>query len=53
MSIRNCPGCGGILGRDCFNTEECQEIAADIAARQQQEDWRFRNGADLREEEPA
>lgn len=25
-----CPGCGGVLGRDCFNTHECQQIAASM-----------------------
>lgn len=23
-----CNGCGGILGRDCFNSQECEWIAA-------------------------
>ena len=27
-----CPGCNGVMGRDCFNTEECQAIARDKAA---------------------
>ena len=24
--MANCPHCGGIIGRDCFNVEECGEI---------------------------
>lgn len=24
MSV--CPGCGGVVGRDCFNPVECEEI---------------------------
>lgn len=22
----NCPSCGGVVGRDCFNPQECMEI---------------------------
>lgn len=25
-----CPSCGGIIGRDCFNTQECAWITAQI-----------------------
>jgi len=38
MSILYCPGCQGILGRDCFDTDQCQEIAASIAAHEQEFD---------------
>jgi len=27
-----CPSCGGVLGRDCFNPEECATIASCSAA---------------------
>jgi len=27
-----CPGCNGIIGRDCYNPDECQAIARDKAA---------------------
>lgn len=30
----NCPSCGGVIGRDCFNPQECAEITADMANRQ-------------------
>ena len=23
----NCPSCGGVIGRDCFNPSECAEIS--------------------------
>lgn len=26
-----CNGCGGIVGRDCFNPQECEQISRDIA----------------------
>ena len=35
MSI--CNGCGGVVGRDCFNPGECEWIARDIERRQMQE----------------
>lgn len=28
-----CPGCGGEVGRDCFNPQECEWIYRDMAAR--------------------
>jgi hypothetical protein len=31
MSI--CNGCGGRVGRDCFNPQECEWISRDIEAR--------------------
>lgn len=40
-----CPGCGGVLGRDCFNAEECQEIC-------RQMDMRAGEERALREREP-
>ncbi|HEY6731959.1 MAG TPA: hypothetical protein VI039_13165 [Solirubrobacterales bacterium] len=27
-----CPSCGGVLGRDCFNPEECATISACTAS---------------------
>jgi hypothetical protein len=33
-----CPSCGGIIGRDCFNPEECQWIT-DQMYRQNIEDY--------------
>lgn len=27
-----CNGCGGIVGRDCFNPQECEWISRDIEA---------------------
>ena len=26
-----CHGCGGIVGRDCFNPQECEQITRDMA----------------------
>lgn len=28
-----CNGCGGLVGRDCFNPQECEWISADMARR--------------------
>jgi hypothetical protein len=28
-----CPGCGGVVGRDCWNPQECEWISRDMAAR--------------------
>lgn len=28
-----CPGCGGIVGQDCWNPQECEWISRDMAAR--------------------
>jgi len=35
----NCPSCGGVVGRDCFNPEECAWIGEqqERQARQEQE----------------
>lgn len=27
--MRTCQGCGGVLGRDCWNEEDCMAIAHD------------------------
>lgn len=29
--MTTCPSCGGLLGRDCFNPQECAEITSDMA----------------------
>lgn len=35
-----CNGCGGIVGLDCFNPQECEWITLDMARRhEQQEDF--------------
>lgn len=31
--MTTCHGCGGLVGRDCFNPQECEEIARDKAMR--------------------
>ena len=33
MSQR-CPSCGGVIGRDCFNVEDCAWITRQMEARQ-------------------
>lgn len=38
-----CPACNGIVGRDCFNPEECMAITQDQAAR-----FRDQNDAECR-----
>lgn len=30
-----CHGCGGVLGRDCFNPQECEQITRDMAIQHQ------------------
>ncbi|MFO0919675.1 MAG: hypothetical protein U0872_15360 [Planctomycetaceae bacterium] len=30
--MSNCPSCGGVLGVDCFNPQECMEITQHQAA---------------------
>lgn len=35
--MRTCQGCGGVLGRDCFNEDECVWITQDMQRRQQEE----------------
>lgn len=32
MRTSCCPACGGLIGRDCFNPQECMEIVQDQAA---------------------
>ena len=32
-----CNSCGGVVGRDCFNQQECAWITRDMAARAQAE----------------
>ena len=29
-----CPGCGGVVGQDCWNPQECEWISRDMEARQ-------------------
>lgn len=31
--MSTCAGCGGVIGRDCFNPQECEAITRDMAAR--------------------
>ena len=31
--MATCNGCGGTVGRDCFNPQECEWISRDIEAR--------------------
>jgi hypothetical protein len=47
MSI--CPGCGGVLGRDCFNAEDCLWISEDMRQRDAEDAHHYREG--MREEE--
>lgn len=35
--MSNCPGCGGVIGRDCFNTQECVAITRQMAEQYNQE----------------
>ena len=32
--MNTCPGCGGVVGQDCWNPQECEWISRDMAARQ-------------------
>lgn len=34
-----CHGCGGVVGRDCFNPQECEWIARDMQARAAAEEY--------------
>jgi len=36
-----CPSCGGVVGRDCFNPEECAWISQQMAAQQALENARY------------
>lgn len=31
--MSNCPGCGGVVGRDCWNPQECEWITRDVMTR--------------------
>lgn len=31
--MSTCPGCGGVVGRDCWNPQECEWITREQAAR--------------------
>jgi len=35
MSV--CQSCGGVIGRDCYNPQECMAITQDMANRYQQQ----------------
>lgn len=37
--MRNCPSCGGIIGRDCFNPIECAWIMQQINAQYAVDDF--------------
>lgn len=37
MSI--CNGCGGVVGRDCYNPQECEWISRDMEARRMAEQY--------------
>lgn len=37
MSNGICSGCGGVLGRDCWNEQDCMWITNDMAMRGQQQ----------------
>jgi hypothetical protein len=32
--VSTCPSCGGIIGRDCWNPQECASITADMHRQQ-------------------
>lgn len=34
--MKTCPHCGGVVGQDCFNVEECGEITHAMEVRRQQ-----------------
>lgn len=36
--MTTCHGCGGVIGRDCFNPAECEEITRDMARKYQEQD---------------
>lgn len=46
--MSTCPACGGIIGRDCFNPEECMGITRQQAAahRDSSYEQEFRGAAD-------
>lgn len=43
MSAR-CPGCGGVVGIDCWNPQECEWISRDMEARALAEQYRHQYG---------
>jgi len=40
--VRTCRGCGGLLGRDCFNEDDCVWIMADMRMREAQDAQLYR-----------
>jgi len=34
-----CPSCGGLIGRDCFNTEECRLITENMNRQNNELEW--------------
>lgn len=34
-----CHSCGGVVGRDCFNPQECEQITRQMAEDQRQQQW--------------
>ena len=43
-TMRCCPSCGGIIGRDCFNVAECAEISAAMNAQYAVEQYMSTSG---------
>jgi hypothetical protein len=39
--MSTCPSCNGVIGRDCFNPEECMAITQDQAGRYRDESARI------------
>jgi hypothetical protein len=37
MSFKRCHGCGGVIGLDCFNPTECEQITRSLAEQAQSE----------------
>jgi hypothetical protein len=37
--MRICNGCGGIIGRDCYNTVECMDIARQLQNDRQYDEY--------------
>jgi hypothetical protein len=50
-----CGGCGGLVGRDCFNPQECEWITRDMQMRAERERALYRQGEEEyhREQEEA
>jgi hypothetical protein len=46
----NCPSCGGIIGRDCFNPIECAWITQQINAQYAVDDFVSKMNADYERE---